>query len=728
MVNFEKEKKTEFDFKETKEMILETFPKIQSARNQDIVLVVGTTGAGKSTLVNYLIGCKMKQTDDDLGEPRAEVEGKEYAEIGHKMKACTFNAEIFHPINPNEKHSFAFCDFPGFNDTGTSERKIAISLNREYMINVAENIKGIIVVIPISALSTSGRGKEFKELIDTITKLFKDVSQVSSSILFVITKAKKNAKVEGVVKKVSEILDTETNNYVAKFQKAFSDAKEKSYEYLKSWFKQKELTSSPSSEESNEDNEVLSKSLYLFELMKTNPGNIIIGDIFDDGGKGSVRDKIAEKILTFKPISKMEFIFNKYEKDRMLFEEAIYRGTSIAISLIEKKISNDESVEYIKKQIKNTQENLDFCANQIFHLQKPLGEDAQKEIESEIETLEKKISKFTEVIQISQKDIETLQLKINSYQSELKKLDCDTPIIYWEDQVNDPRSGFFFLLGKTKRSFNYYQKIPFTHVDEKYTHGHGKLIRNSYKPEQGIYQSFYESNRGDDGVASVKLYVKTKDEPKNVIRIQYLKEEIIEKQKRIDDLKITNTAITEDIEELMELKGRKEAVLTGQKKQEKQREEELVSHTERLIPLKNNLKNLQEKLNDYQDTDKKLQEVLTSSHEQFKDIYQILLMIKMLISNPITDKFLELYTKFNNLHLEQKETKEERMEKTISTSKNSSIIPSKPTIIPASKKSSSSFFSAPKSSVSDSSSKAKTASSKEIKTNTNVQLLKTKFQ
>jgi predicted GTPase len=53
-----------------------------SAMGKDGVLIIGNTGAGKSTLVNYLLGYKMIETDRD-GTDVYITEGSGGAVIGH---------------------------------------------------------------------------------------------------------------------------------------------------------------------------------------------------------------------------------------------------------------------------------------------------------------------------------------------------------------------------------------------------------------------------------------------------------------------------------------------------------------------------------------------------------------------------------------------------------------------------------------------------------------------
>jgi ribosome biogenesis GTPase A len=60
-------------------------PKTLLAEGKDGVLVIGNTGAGKSTLINYLLGCKMG-IKREHGRDIYETQGQYYAMIGHKFR------------------------------------------------------------------------------------------------------------------------------------------------------------------------------------------------------------------------------------------------------------------------------------------------------------------------------------------------------------------------------------------------------------------------------------------------------------------------------------------------------------------------------------------------------------------------------------------------------------------------------------------------------------------
>lgn len=642
-----------FDFKNIKEMIVKTFPLIEPGKRKDVVLVIGDTGAGKSTLINYLLGCKMKKKEGELGETLAEVDGEMYAKIGHQMKACTFYPEIFQSkYNQPNGNIFSYCDFPGFNDTGDEETRVAVSLNREYMVSIANSIKAIIVAIPASSFNTEGRGKAFVKLVETLTKLFKNVNAVSPSILFVITKAPKNAVVEGVIKKSNEILDREVESITKKAQKFFSNLKDKTYGAIKNLVSSNQ-TSLQDLEELDEKKEKKLKGLRFLELMVQHKENIIIADIFDNG---EVRKKIEARLKTFVQVEKNQFIFNKYEKDRMQFEEEIVKQASIAITIIEDMKAIQDDTQDKKTKLISIEESIKFYSDQIKKQHFQTNENLEElEIQKEIDGLGKKINKLHESARLIDKDVQALQSDIEKHNGELKKINTDEPVLYWEDEINEIRSGFLSLFSRAKKEFYYRQGIPFI-KDPKEKHGNGELTRIEYNPSQGKYRSRYASNLGGDGNASVKIYVEKRIVPTNAVEITHLKKRIEEKEVRIKSLKEQHKGFLNDINELKKLTDQMNASLA---KHQKQKDVEIQVFNEHLDALKSNQINYENQLTDLkaqlQQLEARYDELkgtFNSNEMMYADIYEILCFIQGLIHSPFINSFLSLY---NNFKLPQNE-------------------------------------------------------------------------
>src|SRR5688572_19718517 len=87
-------------------------------RQDNIVLIVGTTGVGKSTLVNYLNGIKLeciltnRQWKVDLKDQEQGLLG------GFKIGHSTADSETIYPgIYSPSREDFSYIDCPGFGDS-----------------------------------------------------------------------------------------------------------------------------------------------------------------------------------------------------------------------------------------------------------------------------------------------------------------------------------------------------------------------------------------------------------------------------------------------------------------------------------------------------------------------------------------------------------------------------------------------------------------------------------
>ncbi len=82
--------------------------------DKNIVLLIGDTGAGKSTTLNFLAGQEMQIRQNDNED--MVVEAKNLLpgfEIGHRLSSTTKRINTF----VREKDELTLCDTPGFKDT-----------------------------------------------------------------------------------------------------------------------------------------------------------------------------------------------------------------------------------------------------------------------------------------------------------------------------------------------------------------------------------------------------------------------------------------------------------------------------------------------------------------------------------------------------------------------------------------------------------------------------------
>jgi len=194
-------------------------PKLfEDSKQKNIVIFLGNTGSGKSTLINFLCGKKMEVIDPfktPLGiyggkiievEDCNEDNDQKPLKIGNSLESETLIPEFLTLTNkfstnlnnsnsnnqynnqfyPNDiQEEILFYDFAGFGDT----RGLAQNLIKAYFIkNIIENSKHLKIVFVCSIHEIiSERGRSFKELIEIVKNIF-SLEELEKSSCLVFTK------------------------------------------------------------------------------------------------------------------------------------------------------------------------------------------------------------------------------------------------------------------------------------------------------------------------------------------------------------------------------------------------------------------------------------------------------------------------------------------------------------------------------------------------------------
>ena len=131
------------------------------AEGRDILMVIGNTGAGKSTTVNFIAGCTMERvtrkqaglTSGNLKKKivrtAADSARKEVMKIGHSNQSQTFTPDVEH----DNATGFTFCDCPGFLDNRGPEINIANAVNIKQTIGRALSVRVVVLINYHSLLS-----------------------------------------------------------------------------------------------------------------------------------------------------------------------------------------------------------------------------------------------------------------------------------------------------------------------------------------------------------------------------------------------------------------------------------------------------------------------------------------------------------------------------------------------------------------------------------------------
>ena len=275
--------------KKIKEKIFEGYNKIKPEDN--VILVVGNTGAGKSTLVNYLAGTKLISEKKGFGKLVITAPNPITPEmsVSHKPVSETAIPNSWKDTDNN----VIYWDCPGFGDNRGPVQEIANAFYIKKLFDCSKNIK--VLAITTQASFEEGRGVEFTNLMTSLSDLFIKAEDFAKSIVLVVTKADPGTQVGDVQEAISEILtsqfDESANQYDAEIAKnVLSD---KHTQLLK------HLADNPS-------------QISLFSK-PTKPGEI----------SGETRDVIKSAIDSAKPVSGFEVNISVSDKSKLRVSDLI---------------------------------------------------------------------------------------------------------------------------------------------------------------------------------------------------------------------------------------------------------------------------------------------------------------------------------------------------------------------------------------------------------------------
>ena len=165
------------------------------------VLLLGNTGAGKSTVLALLAGIKLKSIYyEENGELVIALDNDptlKGLEIGHSNKSCT-------SIPTPHRMDAVFWDCPGFEDNNSLEQEIA---NAYYItrIDVLSKTTKFVLVIP-HGIEKASRGNILVELFIQISSLVPELKRNIQSLSIIITKCPPDYQIEHFIDMLKRIV------------------------------------------------------------------------------------------------------------------------------------------------------------------------------------------------------------------------------------------------------------------------------------------------------------------------------------------------------------------------------------------------------------------------------------------------------------------------------------------------------------------------------------------
>lgn len=166
-----------------------------------LTFVIGSTGVGKTTLINDLIGHTMEWGKNKHGKSVVVAKHNNrtskisLGKIGHSLVDSATTVPGVYP-NANRNHTWFYVDFPGFLSTKGQAKNVFNKKILQSFVEQSDRINKIIITIAEDQLGASSRSASFKDIIKELSALFNYMDEPQDehqkffpNLMWVFTKA-----------------------------------------------------------------------------------------------------------------------------------------------------------------------------------------------------------------------------------------------------------------------------------------------------------------------------------------------------------------------------------------------------------------------------------------------------------------------------------------------------------------------------------------------------------
>jgi hypothetical protein len=549
-----------------------TIPAIQKVAGKQIVLVIGNTRSGKSTLINDLLLMPHNLSMEMIQNPVTGISELKLPNIPKGLVLAPMGKELAATSTTVYPESFAIdkdllCDTPGFEDANGVEKKLMARMNIQLLTKLSK-VKGIVIVIDFPSIEAIG-GEGFKKLTRTLSALLSDPSEkdIFQSLLLVVTK-RPELKITGLEQFINDaiklkereiegLMPSKTLSTIKKLLGHLLDGNKTIHQAIQDdstdsnrlrlaklaarALLEKTLTSLKNDNsqppEGIDDKKIqeLNKELAVWYLFRQliREKRVVIADPI----KKESREKIKNYVTTFKQFSEKQFSSSNQETHIQRFQSVI-SGLIWKFTLVGSTFNHHcNNLSQKQEELKVHDERIRFLESQLN--QNLSNEMAEKKCQEEIKRLQNLIDR--KMLELNKKIEEIEKLK-----KERDSLDTDESVYLTNDIADEKRrsgwTGVFGYLGRTNKELKYngvnfeglnvpYSEIRLLAIEGPNTDGEFGKAKES--PDKLTYSIPYRSFLGKDANAKINVYVQKRHKPSNVHRINQINN-LLENEKEIE--------------------------------------------------------------------------------------------------------------------------------------------------------------------------------------------------
>jgi GTPase Era involved in 16S rRNA processing len=176
---------------------------IRCAKDKEAALVVGVTGEGKSTFINYLCGVDYKRNKVN-GVTRMTPLSSEYVKTGHSPTSET----VYPQVIESKKQPYVLVDFPGFEDTKGLAEEVCAAAGSYMLTKQLRSIPAIVLVVSWNSLDDP-KMLTYRKSAQNIGAMISLNPATAENVILIVTKQTADLNMKDVRARLRELSESE---------------------------------------------------------------------------------------------------------------------------------------------------------------------------------------------------------------------------------------------------------------------------------------------------------------------------------------------------------------------------------------------------------------------------------------------------------------------------------------------------------------------------------------